>query len=72
MSEFRLLGAPANWFVLSHFWGGIVGMAKHDAQPLIKISLCVICESECTIFCVVVTKKAAGRASSRAKERIGS
>jgi hypothetical protein len=53
MSEFRLLGAPANWFVLSLFYGGLVGMTEHDAQPLIKISLCVFSESERTFFSVL-------------------
>ena len=52
MSEFRLLGAPANWFVLSLFSGGYCWDEKHDAQPLLKISSCVISESESTIFSV--------------------
>ena len=32
------------------FYGGLVGMTEHDAQPLLKISLCVFSESERTFF----------------------
>ena len=47
-------------------------MAEHDAQPLLKISSCVISESKHTIFSVSWLHEGAGRASGRANERIGS
>ena len=72
MSEIWLLGAPANWFVLSLFLGGLVGMEEHDAQPLLKKSSCVIFECERMIFSVSQLKKAAGCASGRSNTRIGS
>ena len=59
MSEIWLLGAPANWFVLSLFLGGLVGMEEHDAQrpaSLKKIIVCHLWVQTHDFLCIAVKK----------------
>jgi hypothetical protein len=54
-------GGQKNWFVLSLFWGVLLGimLAEHDARPLLKISSCVMVLSKGMIifYCNYVPAK---------------
>jgi len=57
MSEIWLLGAPANWFVLSLFLGGSCWDGGAWCPASLKKSSCVISESKCMIFSVSQLQK---------------